>query len=290
MSESGQVESRKWASRRDNYPLWLKITTSPWHSESQTNYMHYCEGLSVQPGARSIQSGIRCSHSVSPPSDFPLLPLSLVSPVELSGRWVELPMKPVITARVASHSASQTLVNWGLGGEDIQLHMPPFVAVNYWFEDYNLVSPSPSRMGHVYLTDQKVAALPPFFCFHCSRRKILLTFAHVNLPAAVFYCLHGDILEGSLRPTGELRSWWQSSDHFLHLVPFSWGGYHLKKKKKTEAGGHQAPITSNIVLRIHSHGGEFHPPLLPRALSPLQIPHSHRCTRIRTHQHAQIDR
>lgn len=145
----------------------------------------------------------------------------------------ELSMKPVITARVAAHRTSQTLVNWGLEGEDIQLHMPPFVAANYWFEKCDLVSPSPSRIqGFIYLADQKVAALPLFFFFffnfHCSLHKILLTFAHVNLPAAVFYCLRGDILEGSLRPTGELRSWWQSSDHFfLHLVPFSWDGYNF---------------------------------------------------------------
>lgn len=141
---------------------------------------------------------------------------------------VELSMKPVITARVASHGTSQTLVNWGLGGEDIQLHMPPFVAANYWFEDCNLVSPSPSGMGYIYLTDQKVAALSPFFLLPLQPpQNIIDIFAHVNLPAAVFYCLHGDILEGSLRPTGELRSWWQSSHHFLHLVPFSWGGYHF---------------------------------------------------------------
>lgn len=39
-----------------------------------------------------------------------------------------------------------------------------------------------------------------------------------------------------------------------------------------EAGRHQALISSGIVPRIHSHQREFHPLLLPRALSRLQTP------------------
>lgn len=201
---------------------------------------------------------------------------------------VELSMKPVITARVASHGTSQTLVNWGLGGEDIQLHMPPFVAANYWFEDCNLVSPSPSGMGYIYLTDQKVAALSPFFLLPLQPPQNIIDICTCKfasggllLPARWHFGRISPSHWGVEIMVTELTSFFTFGSLLLRWISFF---------LKTEAGRHQAPITSDIVLRIHSHRGEFHPPLLPRALSPLQIPHSHRCTRIRTHQHTQIDR
>lgn len=65
------------------------------------------------------------------------------------------------------------------------------------FETFgNRMCPQFSPRGmEIHRSDHKVAAF--FGSNSTAAATKLLTFAHVNLPAAGFYCLHGDILEGS---------------------------------------------------------------------------------------------
>lgn len=170
--------------------------------------------------------------------------LSLLgSPVELGGCWavnVTHHYCPhccpsAILNFTGSHSSA---LNWCLDSVVTQqghlaasLQMSSFVEANHRLDSkkcFVLIQDNFLKLYSTIFTQKLITLIkklpfPPPLLIPLQQPKKLLTFAHVNLPAAVFYCLHSDILEGSLCPTGELGSWRQSLDSFT-FAPLSWGG------------------------------------------------------------------
>lgn len=236
---AGRFKRCPTASHHDNYRLWLKIITSQCHSMSQTNYRHYCEGWMPCWVCSRVLGWFKEGADIVPPSSFHS-PASLSgSPGPLSCRWNPSLMTswpPNRPSRTSQHLTWALLIDAWMAsppGKDFQPQMSPFVAANYWCDSKSVLFSENKLLGIATTVFTRKSGNSSHWSksssFSVSNSTAaatkLLTFAHVNLPAAVFYCLHSDILEGSFHPTGELRSWRQSLDNFT-FGSLSRGGYN----------------------------------------------------------------